>query len=157
MKKRGFRPKVFIACLIIVTIVAFIGSIFSSSTADSEWYKSIKPSITPPSYVFPIAWTILFFMMALSLYFAWIKSDRKKKKQIIFLFGLNFLLNILWSILFFGMQNPMLAYFDLIILWISIIMMITATYKIDRRSAYLLMPYLLWVSFAGLLNYLAAF
>jgi len=157
MKKRGFRPRVLVVCLIIVIIVAFIGSIFSSPTVNSQWYNSIKPSITPPNYVFPVVWSLLFFMIALSMYFAWIKADKRQKREIMFIFGLNFLLNILWSILFFGMKNPMLAYFDLIILWLSIILMITATYKIDRRSAYLLMPYLLWVSFAGLINYLAAF
>ena len=151
------RWKVLIISLILVFLTAFIGSFFTSGNTNSDWYQQIKPSITPPNYVFPIVWNILFFLIALSLYFSWIKAKNKNKKKIAIVFSINLILNILWSFLFFGLRNPLLGFIELIILWISIIVMIKTTYKIDKKSSYLLIPYLLWVSFAGILNYLIAF
>lgn len=177
MKKRKIYWRTLIICLLIVFATAFAGSLFTS--ADSQWYESVKPPITPPNYVFPIVWNILFFLIALSLYFAWISADKniknklKKEKpksggikkyklnfnyinnfKLIFVFGLNLVLNLLWSILFFRFQNPLFAFYDLILLWLSILLMIYITYKINKTSSYLLIPYLLWVSFAGVLNWL---
>ncbi len=151
MKKVNW--KVLIFSLIIVYFIGFVGSLFTS--IDNGWYESIRPSITPPSFVFPIMWNILFFLIALSLYFAWINSNKKDKKKIIFVFGINLILNALWSLFYFKLQNPLVAFFDLILIWISIIAMFIVTYKIKRTSAYLLIPYLLWVSFAGVLNWLS--
>ncbi len=145
--------KVLIASLIIVFLVAFIGSIFTSGNTDSEWYQSVKSKLTPPNFIFPIVWNILFFLITLSLYFAWIQN--KQRKKVAFVFGLNFILNILWSLLFFQLKNPFYAFIELIILWISIVYMIFITGKIDKKAAWLLVPYLLWVSFASILNFLA--
>lgn len=158
MKKRRINWKVLIVILIIVYLVAFIGSIFTSSNVNSEWYQSTKTFITPPNWVFPIVWNILFFLIALSLYFSWIKSNKKQKRKIAIVFGINFLFNILWSVLFFTMKNPVFSFYELVfLLWSSILAMIFITRKINKLSAYLLIPYLLWVSFAGVLNYLIAF
>ncbi|MDO8622815.1 MAG: TspO/MBR family protein [archaeon] len=157
MKKR-MNWKALIISFIIVYLVAFIGSIFTSPAVNSDWYQTIKPSITPPNYVFPIAWNILFFLIALSLYFAWTNSKNKNtKKRVAFLFGLNLALNILWSFLYFYLKNPTSAFFELIALWFSIVLMINLIYKISKKASWLLVPYLLWVSFAGILNYLSAF
>jgi tryptophan-rich sensory protein len=157
MKKR-VNWKVLIASLLIVYAVAFVGSIFTSRNVDTQWYQSIKPAITPPNYVFPVVWNILFFLIALSLYFSWINAQKKElKKKIVIVFGINFILNIFWSLFYFGLRNPVIAFFELILLWVSIIAMIFVTCRIDRKAAYLLIPYLLWVSFAGVLNYLSAF
>jgi tryptophan-rich sensory protein len=149
-----FGWKVLILSILIVYLVAFIGSVFTSQNTNSDWYKQNKPSITPPNYVFPIVWNFLFLLIAFSLALAWISSNKKEKKKVAWIFGINFLLNILWSIFYFSMKNPLLAFFDLTALWISIILVIYITYKINRKSAYLLIPYLLWVTFAGVLNYL---
>ena len=154
-KEARFNPKVFIICLIIVFLVAYLGSLFTSNAVNSSWYEQIKPSITPPNYVFPIVWTILFFLIALSLYFVWIKSSKLEKQKISWVFAINFILNILWSYFYFSLKNLKLALFDLILLWISIAFMIYTTWKIDKKSAYLLIPYLIWVGFAGILNYLS--
>ncbi|PIN77292.1 TspO protein [Candidatus Woesearchaeota archaeon CG10_big_fil_rev_8_21_14_0_10_34_12] len=155
MKKRNLG--ILLACFAIVVIVATIGSIFTSKNVDSSWYESIKPSITPPNYVFPVAWTILFFLIALSLYYSWINAKKKQKNKIAIVFGINFIFNISWSILYFGLKNPAASFFELIVLWLSITAMMHTTYKIDKKAAYLLIPYLLWVTFAGVLNYLSAF
>ena len=142
-----------ILSLIIVYAVAFIGSIFTSSNVSSEWYNNVKPSITPPNWVFPIVWNILFFLIAISLYLAWTNTKTQKDK-LIFAFGINFILNILWSVFFFSLKNPLLAFFDLILLLISILYLIILTCKINKISAYLLIPYLVWLIFAGILNVL---
>jgi len=154
MRGIKIRWKTLILSLIIVFAAAFIGSIFTSSQTDSDWYNGIRPKITPPNWVFPVVWNILFFLIALSLYFAWVSSKRNKKK-VALLFGINFLLNILWSVFYFGMKNPALAFFDLILLWASIVTLIIFLHKINKKSSYLLIPYFAWVSFAGILNYLS--
>ena len=145
--------KVLIISLVVVYLIAFLGGIFTSKNVSGAWYMENKPGITPPSYIFPIVWNILFFLIAISLYLSWIKA-KKNKKEIAFAFGINLILNFLWSVLFFGYKLIGLALIDLVLIWISILFMIKITWKVDRRAAYLLIPYLLWVSFAGILNYL---
>jgi len=150
------RWKVLVSSFIIVFLVALIGNFFTSGNVKSEWYESIKPAITPPNYVFPIVWTILFILIALSLYFAWIKARKEEEKNIVVLvFTGNLFLNIIWSFLFFTLKNPLYAFYHIFLLEFSIILMIVALWKIEKKAAYLLIPYLLWVSFAMILNYLA--
>lgn len=143
--------KVFIASLVIVFSVAYAGSIFTDT---GEWYNSVKPAITPPNYVFPIVWTILFYFITLSLYYTATSSKGKYEKQIGFLFGINFLLNIFWTFFYFKMHNPLYAFVDIILLIISIVSLILYCWKIDKRASVILIPYLLWVCFASVLNYL---
>ncbi|MFH1421009.1 MAG: TspO/MBR family protein [Candidatus Aenigmatarchaeota archaeon] len=150
MKKINW--KVLILSFIAVFVVAAIGS---SVTTIGAWYESIKPSITPPNFVFPIAWTTLFILIAISLYFAWTSSNKKEKKNIAVVYGANFVLNITWSALFFSLQNTKAAFVDIIFLWFSIVAMIIVAWKADKRASLMLVPYLAWVSFATLLNFLA--
>jgi len=154
MKKEN-KILTFLASFLIVFLVAFIGSLFTSQNVNTEWYQNIKPSITPPNYVFPIVWTFLFILIAFSLYFAWINAKKEQKQRIAIFFALNFVFNILWSAIYFGMQNPAFAFVEIIFLWLSIIMLIFITYKTSKTAAYLLVPYFLWVSFAIILNYLS--
>jgi tryptophan-rich sensory protein len=155
MRKRNW--KALMASFAIAFFAALAGSLFTSASVKSGWYNSIKPGITPPSFVFPIAWTILFFLIALSLYFAWMGSNQQERKTVKLVFGINLALNILWSVFFFGMRNPALAFCEIIVLWFSILVMILATRKISRKSSRLLWPYLMWVAFAAILNFLSAF
>ncbi len=152
---KNFSLKLFIICLVIVYFVAFVGSLFTSGNTSGEWYESIKPSITPPSFVFPIVWNILFFLIAVSLYIVWKNSGEKQKKQVILIFGINFVLNIFWSFLYFYLKLPLFAFFEIILLVFSIISMILLTGRINKKSSYLLIPYFLWVCFASILNYLS--
>ncbi len=147
--------KVFIFSLFIVFFVAFLGSVFTTNQVNSDWYQSIKPEITPPNYLFPIVWNILFLMITFSLYLSWIESNETQKKKIILAFGINLFLNFLWSFIYFGLMNPALAFFELILLWLSIIFLMKTVYGIKKTSTYLLIPYFLWVTFAGFLNYLS--
>jgi len=151
---RKINWKVLVTCLVVVYSVAFIGSLFGDT---GGWYESTKSSITPPNWVFPIVWNILFFLIALSLYLAYTSSNKKERWKIVAVFEINLVLNLLWSIFFFGMRNPLLSYIDIWPLWLSIWFIVFITYKINKTSAYLLIPYLLWVGFAIVLNHLIAF
>ena len=142
----------FLIILLIVFTPAILGGISTTGSVDSEWYESNKPGFTPPNWIFGPAWTILYILIAFSLFSAWIKSTKTDKKNLSLVFGINLLSNGIWSYFFFVLQMPLLAFLDLILIWISILAMILITYKIDKKSAYLLIPYLLWVTFAGILN-----
>ena len=153
--EKSVNWKVLLVCLAIVYFVAFIGSLFTNSAVKSAWYEQIKPGITPPNWVFPVVWNILFFLIALSLYFVWTSRKNKNKKLTAVVYLLNFNFNMLWSLLYFGLRNPLSAFYQIIVLWLSILLMIVYTWRIDRKAGYLLILYLLWVSFASILNYLS--
>lgn len=150
---KKFYWKIFAVCLLLVFFIAFFGSSFSSDTVGSNWYSENKPSFTPPGWIFGPVWILLYFLIALSLYLAWINSNKREKKIIGIVFGTNLVFNGLWSYFFFGLRNASLAFFDIILIWISILAMIHFTWKINKKSAWLLVPYLLWVSFAVVLNF----
>lgn len=150
--KHHWKP--FIIAVLIVFAVAFLGSSVTTRVVESEWYDNIKPSITPPDYVFPIVWNILFFLLAASMYLAWIHSKNKKRKIVALEYGINLLLNFSWSFVFFGLKQPLFAFIVLLALWVSIAGLIYTTWSINKKSSYFLIPYLLWVSFAGVLNFL---
>ena len=154
--KRGINWKVLIISVISVALVAFLGSLFTSKNTNSALYESIKPSITPPNFIFPIVWTILFILIAVSLYFVWINANTLyKKEKILFTFSINFILNVLWSLLYFGLKNPGNAFIDIIFLDVSILGMIFVCWKINKLSAYLLLHYLFWCLFASVLNFMS--
>ena len=149
------RWKVLVICLVSVYFFALVGTILMQNQSSSTWYNQIRPTITPPNFVFPIVWTILFFLIGISLYLAFINSKKKNKKKIIFLFVLNLAFNTIWTYFYFNLHNPLLAFVDIILIELTIIYLIIFTYKISRLSSYLLYPYLIWVSFASILNYLS--
>lgn len=155
--KSKINWKILILSFIVVYGIAFIGSLFTTSSVNSEWYLSIKPSITPTNWVFPIAWNIIFFLIAVSLYLVILNKNKKNNKKAVTAFVVNLILNALWTLFYFKMQNPLFAFYEIILLWVSILLMIVYSYKVNKTSAYLLIPYLLWVSFATVLNYLSAF
>ena len=136
-----------------VIIVAVFGSLFTQT--NTSWYQENKPSITPQNYVFPIAWTTLYILIALSIYFAFTKANKKQKSKLILLFASNLILNAVWTPLYFALKNPVLAFIDIILILITTILLIKYIYKINKKSSYLLIPYLLWLGFATILNYLS--
>jgi tryptophan-rich sensory protein len=113
-----------------------------------------KPSFSPPNFVFAPVWVTLFILMSISLYLVWNKGLKNKEVRIsISIFAIQLVLNILWSLLFFGLQNPFYGLIDIIALWVAILITIMRFYKVDRRAGLLLLPYILWVSLAMILNY----
>lgn len=141
---------------VIMTCLA-VGYISSIVTRENipTWYALInKPFFTPPNWVFAPVWTLLYMMMGFAAGSVWNKIDTEEanvKKAFLF-FLIQLALNALWSFLFFGLQNPFLASIEIILLWL----MIFETYKqfknIDKLAANLLLPYLVWVSYATLLT-----
>ncbi len=157
VKKKNYSSWIVLACsLVIVFGIGLSGSLFTSTEiGEGSWYASVRPSITPPSYVFPIVWNILFFLIALALWISWVKGSKRDKGFVAGWYGSNLILNVLWSVFYFGMHRPGLALVDLVLLGGTIIGMMITTYRINPKAALLLVPYLLWVSFAGVLNYLS--
>ena len=155
--------KALVLSLFIVYFIAFLGSLFTSQQVDTAWYASLRTPLTPPNWVFPVVWNILFLFIACSLYLSWTAKAKNKKqakknhKLIIITFGANLLLNVFWSFLFFTLKSPVLSFFELILFELSIFAMIFITYRIRKSAAYILVPYGAWVLFAGILNYLIAF
>jgi tryptophan-rich sensory protein len=127
-------------------LTAFLGSSVTMG-AINGWYTTIqKAPFNPPNLIFGPVWTILFILMAISLYLVWQKS------KFPMIFALQLLLNFFWSYSFFYLHLPLLAYIDIIALIITIVYMIIKFYPINKLAAYLLYPYLAWVSFASILN-----
>ncbi len=142
-------------CFLWVFLTAGIGIIFTSVNSRSLWYYAIKPAIAPPNWVFGIVWTVLFALIAVSMYKSWINSSEKQKRKVAWLFGINLVLNMAWPFFFFFLRNPLWAFYEIILVWISILILIIGIWKISKTSATLLIPYLVWVSFAALINLLA--
>jgi tryptophan-rich sensory protein len=145
--------KLIIAILIPLIIGAVSG--FFTSEAVTGWYAAIqKPSFNPPNGIFAPVWTTLYIMMGIALYLVW-KQERNTKiwRQALFLFGLQLFLNFCWSLIFFKLEQPGWALVEMLCLWISILLTIIWFSKLSKVSAWLLVPYICWVSFAALLNY----
>ncbi|MDP3973748.1 MAG: TspO/MBR family protein [Candidatus Daviesbacteria bacterium] len=129
-----------------------IGSFFTVSSIP-EWYFTLnKPFFSPPNWIFGPVWTILYVMMGIALYLVLSAKWEVQSQKAVRIFAVQLILNALWSIIFFGMRNPVLALVDIVALWITIVLTIKFFSKINKLSAYLLYPYLAWVSFASILN-----
>ena len=140
----------------IAVIAALVVALMGGTITDlGPWYQSLhKPAMTPPRPVFPIAWTVIFALAATAGVTAWRNArDVRTSDTVIGLFALNGFLNILWSLLFFRLQRPDWALIELTLLWCSIALLIGYCARISRLAAALLLPYIAWVSVAGLLNW----
>ena len=144
-----------IAILVATCVsVGFLSSIATQSSVNT-WFPTLeKPFFNPPAYLFAPVWTTLYVMMGIAAGIVWGKIDimRQQVSSALVFFAIQLGLNALWSILFFGLQNPLLAMIEIVILWLMIYETIIKFNKIDKIATYLLIPYILWVSFATILN-----
>ena len=141
--------------LISLAMPLLVGGLSAFITKDDmDIYKEIaRPPLSPPSWVFPVAWSILYILMGISFYLIWNKHDiYADKKRAYLLYFLQLFLNFIWSPIFFGAQNYLLAFIILVLLVITVVFMIVEFYDIERWSALLQIPYLIWLLFAGYLN-----
>jgi benzodiazapine receptor len=138
----------------ICQIAGVMGSIFTSPSIP-VWYATLqKPYFTPPNWIFAPVWILLFTLMGISLYLILIENLKDKTVKIgVAIFSFQLILNISWSFLFFSLQNILYALIEIIILWFVILFTIYQFFKINKKSSYLLIPYLLWVTFAAVLNF----
>ncbi len=145
-------PKLIVS-VIGCELVGLVGTPFTIS-AIPTWYSSLnKPFFAPPNWIFGPVWTVLYFLMGVAFYLIW-KQDWKKKK--VKKAGMYFLaqlaLNSIWSPIFFGLRSPLLGLIVIVAMWALIVMTMKKFYPLSRLAFYLLVPYLLWVSFATILN-----
>jgi benzodiazapine receptor len=142
-----------IITIVICELAGIIGSFFTMKSVDG-WYRKIKkPSFNPPSWIFGPVWTLLYLMMGISLYFIWISAGSFNIVPAIFVFAIQLFLNLIWSLLFFKLHSPKWAFVDIVLMFIAILTTIIVFYPISKIAAYLLVPYILWVIFASLLNF----
>ena len=149
-----------VIAIAVSELAGVIGSVFTIS-AIPTWYAGlVKPALNPPGWIFGPAWITLYALMGIAAFLIWSSyakaSEGQAKRQIkiaLGVFGIQLFLNAIWSIIFFGLHNPFWAFIEIIILWLAILWTIFAFYKISRPAAYLLLPYIIWVSFAAYLNY----
>lgn len=142
--------------IVVVTCLAvgyFSGMI--TREAITTWYPTlVKPSFNPPNWVFAPVWTLLYAMMGVAAGIIWnqMETDRTIVKKALQFFAIQLALNAVWSYLFFGLKNPMLALLEIALLWLMIYETYLKFVKINKIAGYLLLPYLAWVSFASVLN-----
>jgi translocator protein len=149
------RRELFGLCLLVVICLA-AGMIGGAVTTPkiASWYAGLaKPAWTPPNWIFGPVWTILYLCMAISAWLVWRKDVGSTPKAPLVLFGIQLALNVLWSCLFFGLQSPRLAFFELVLLWLAITATTAMFWRRSIVAGVLLLPYLLWVTFAGALNF----
>lgn len=141
---------VVVTCLVIGY---FSGIVTRSAIAD--WYPTlIKPSFNPPNWIFAPVWSMLYVMMGVAAGLVWDRMEQESEvvKNALLFFAIQLGLNDLWSYLFFGLRNPMLAGLEIIVLWLMIYETYVQFAKINKIAGYLFIPYLAWVSFAAVLN-----
>lgn len=140
--------------IVVSELAGIIGSVFTMQSIPI-WYASLeKPALSPPNWIFGPVWTTLYFLMGVAAFLVWRYGfEHKEVKITLVIFCGQLVLNVFWSIIFFGLHNPFWAFIEIIVLWLAIFWTIVCFYKISRPSALLLLPYIFWVSFAAYLNY----
>ncbi len=131
-----------------------VGSIFTVGSIPT-WYQTlVKPSFNPPNWIFGPVWTTLYALMGISVYRIWrLGMHREKVRDAVVLFCMHLVLNAVWSPVFFGARNIPIAFAIIAIMWLTLIALIFRFERLDKVSAYMLTPYLAWISFAMILNY----
>lgn len=152
MAKQVSKTTKFISSIILTQSAGILGAIFTTPSIPT-WYAGLnKPSFNPPNWLFGPVWTLLYLLMAFSLYLVWSQKDSKKKLAALFIFFTQLVLNSLWSIIFFGLHSPLFAFIEILFLLAFIVLTVIKFKALSKLAAYLLLPYLLWVTFASTLN-----
>lgn len=155
MQDKIWTPKNIIALIVSILIAQGAGLLGSFATRPNidTWYRELeKPVFTPPEWVFPVVWPILFLLMAVAVWLIWIKPASDMRTQGLWAYGIQLLLNITWSFLFFGLQNPAMALVEINMLLVAILATTAFFLQVTKLAAYLMVPYILWILFAMMLN-----
>ena len=140
--------------LIVCLLVGYSASVVTRPSVET-WYPTIvKPIFNPPNWIFMPMWTLLYILMAVAAGLVWdkIKEQNEEVKKALAFFLIQLTLNAIWSYLFFGLKNPMLALIEIALLWLMIYETYLKFIKINKIAGYLLIPYMVWVGFAAILN-----
>jgi tryptophan-rich sensory protein len=139
--------------IILIELIGSIGVIFTNP-AIPTWYAGLaKPAFSPPNWLFAPVWIVLFALIGLAIYLILLHKKSQSRDQAITFFVVQLVLNVLWSAIFFGLHLPLLAFVEILLLWIAILYTAISFYKLSRLASYLLIPYILWVTFAAILNF----
>lgn len=153
MKSKNNNYIVLLFSIIAAQLAGAIGSYFTFPNIDS-WYSLLhKPTFSPPNWLFGPVWTLLYTLMGIAAWLVWNQHKKKDTSAAITMYGFQLALNVLWSIVFFGWHNIAGGLVVIIILWLLIVATTIQFWKLSRAAAYLLLPYLAWVSFASILNW----
>lgn len=137
-----------------LTLLIGFGAGFATASSIGTWYAGIqKPFFNPPNWIFAPVWTLLYILMGVSFYFVWKLAETSRRNFAMFVFVVQLALNGIWSLIFFNMHQVGWALVDIVILWIMIIITMYLFTSLSKIAAWLLYPYLLWVSFATVLNF----
>lgn len=146
------RWKPLIICLVIPLAVGGL-SAFLTRDGMEAFQKLNQPPLSPPGWLFPVVWTILFLLMGIASYLVFTsKESRDAVNTALLVYGIQLVVNFFWSIFFFNLGAYLFSFFWLILLWVLILAVLLLFRRISRAAGYLMLPYLLWVSFAGYLN-----
>lgn len=144
----------FIFSLALPMMAGVIGSVFTAASVSSWYVTLIKPELAPPNWVFGPVWTLLYILMGIALFLVWKKgTNTPGVKAAVAVFLVQITLNALWSYFFFGLRDLRLAFIELVLLWLFILTNIVVFARVSRTAAWLLVPYIGWVTFAGYLNF----
>ena len=144
----------FVISILIPVLVGAISGYFTSSGVNGWYAAANKPWFNPPNWIFAPVWTTLYVLMGIALFLVWKTESVKTIKQTaIILFAVQLTLNFFWSFIFFKLQQPAWAFAEIIVMWLMILLTILWFGKINVAAAWLLVPYICWVSFASVLNY----
>jgi len=137
----------------VCLLTGFLGS-YATRESVTTWYARLsRPSFTPPDWTFGVVWPVLYVMMGISAFQIWnVGIDRRQVKVALGVFALQLILNGLWTPIFFGLHLIGLALVEIIMMWVAILLTIFVFWRVSKSAALLLLPYVLWVSFAVVLN-----
>jgi tryptophan-rich sensory protein len=152
--KRLPNPGRLVIAVGVTHTAGLIGSVFTTKTVSSWYPLLVKPEFSPPSWIFAPVWLALYTLMGIAAYLVWQKWREDSESRVpLVVYFIHLVLNSFWSIVFFGFKDPATAFAVIIVLWINIAYLVIAFFRVYPRAGYLLVPYLLWVSFAAALNY----
>ncbi|WGI18053.1 tryptophan-rich sensory protein [Methanonatronarchaeum sp. AMET-Sl] len=141
-----------VTAIVLCELTGISGSVFTAMGLE-PWYQELtKPELTPPGSLISIIWIILFALMGIAIWLIWKKSTQQNVRTPVTLFIIQFIFNILWSAIFFGLQSLTGGMITITILWITILLTIISFYQIDKKAAILMTPYIIWVTIAAALN-----
>jgi tryptophan-rich sensory protein len=142
-----------VVCIILCEGAGLLGAVFTMPRI-RDWYQTLKkPAFSPPDWLFGPAWTTLYLLMGIALFLVWSRGlGHSAVRLAVIIFAVQLVLNVLWSVLFFGMKLPLAGLIEIVLLWIAILLTIIYSSAVSRPAGILLVPYILWVSFATALN-----
>lgn len=147
------KTKQFLICLVIPLLVGGLSALITRTGMDT--FETInKPSLSPPGWLFPVVWTVLFILMGIASYLVLVSEKPQGEiNRALTVYGIQLIFNFFWSIFFFNFSLYLFSFIWLVLLWLLILATAVLFYRISKLAGYLMIPYLLWVTFAGYLNF----